>query len=478
MELHLIIEGRRGLAEQVYRQISQAIQSGRLAHGQQLPPSRLLAEQLGISRKPVEEAYRRLGYERLVLGQAGRGSFVNAPAAQAGKPPSPALLAANAALAAWREYDNPLRKVVDEARARYDFIGGSPAAQHFPEDDWRRAVNAALRAERVHRSRYADSAGLPELRRTIASHAAYSRGVAGDPSRVIVTNGAQQALDLLARVLLEPGACVAVEDPCYPAARQLFRSHRARVAPVPVDAEGIVVERIPEDARLVYVTPAHQFPLGMAMSEARKRQLLDHAARSGAVIIEDDYDSEFRYEGRPADSLQGMDRDGVVVFVGTLSKVLMPELRIGYMVAPEALAEPLAIARNLSDWHGPTLIQHAAARFMEDGSLLRHIRKLGAVYAARREALLAGFAGPLAPWFETVPASAGFHITALARRELDMPQLIRLARRMDVGLYSLEKFYAGAAAQQGLVMGYGAIDTLDIPPALERVRAVLQQMDS
>jgi GntR family transcriptional regulator/MocR family aminotransferase len=477
MELHLIIEGRRGLAEQLYRQISQAILSGRLAHGQQLPPSRLLAEQLGISRKPVEEAYRRLGYERLVLGQAGRGSFVNAPA-QPARLPSAAPLAANAVLAAWRQYDNPLRKAVDEPRARYDFIGGSPAAQHFPEDDWRRAVNAALRAERAHRTSYADSAGLPELRRAIASHAAYSRGVAADPSRVIVTSGAQQALDLMARVLLEPGACVAVEDPCYPAARQLFRSHRAQVVPVPVDAEGIVVDRIPAEARLVYVTPAHQFPLGMPMSEARKRQLLDHAARTGAVIVEDDYDSEFRYEGRPADSLQGMDRHGAVVFVGTLSKVLMPELRIGYMVAPEALAEALAIARNLSDWHGPTLTQHAAARFMEDGSLLRHIRKLGAVYAARREALRAGFAGPLAPWFEPVPASAGFHITALARRPLDMPQLLRLARRMDVGLYSIEHFYAGPPAQQGLIMGYGAIETLDIAPALERVRTVLQEMDA
>jgi GntR family transcriptional regulator/MocR family aminotransferase len=477
MDLHLIIEGKRDLSGQVYRQLSQAILSGRLAHGQQIPPSRLLAEQLGISRRPVAEAYQKLTYDQLLVGQTGRGTFVNAPKAAPPQGPRAAPLAAAATLAKWRGYDNPLRHFVDTPRAQYDFIGGSPAAQHFPQDDWRRAVSAALRAERSTHSRYAAAGGLPELRQAVARHAAFARGVTADPSRIIITNGAQQALDLLARVLLEPGSCVAVEDPGYPAARQLFLSHRARVASVPVDAEGIIPAAIPDDARLIYVTPAHQFPLGMPMSEARKHALLARALELGAIIIEDDYDSEFRFEGRPTDSLQGMDSHGLVVFVGTLSKILMPELRIGYLAAPPALVEALTIAKHLSDWHSPTLTQHAAARFITDGSLLRHIRKVSAVYAARRAALQRQFAGPLSHWFELVPATAGFHMSALARRPLDIDQLLRLARRIDVGLYGLQGCYAEQPPRAGLIMGYGAIDTLDIEAALGRVLAILQQMD-
>lgn len=439
--------------------------------------SRLLAQQLGISRRPVAEAYTRLTYDQLLFGQPGRGTFVNAPRASTARALEGKALAAAASLERWQHYDNPLRQFVNAPRVQFDFIGGSPAAQHFPHDDWRRAVTSALRAERGQHGRYADTAGLPELRQAIARHAAFARGVNADPGRILVTNGAQQSLDLLARILLEPGSCVAVEDPGYPAARQLFLSHRARVVPVPVDAQGIIPEQIPDDARLIYVTPAHQFPLGMPMSETRKQALLDRARSLGAVVIEDDYDSEFRFEGRPTDSLQGMDKDGLVVFVGTLSKVLMPELRIGYMVVPKALVEPLTIARHLTDWHGPTLTQHAAARFITDGSLLRHIRKVGAIYAARREILQRFFHGPLAPWFELVPATAGFHMTALARRPLDIDLLLRLARRSGVGLYSIAGFYAGEAMRHGLLMGFGAIDTLDIETALKRVLDILQQMD-
>jgi GntR family transcriptional regulator/MocR family aminotransferase len=357
-------------------------------------------------------------------------------------------------------------------------MGGRPALQNFPLDDGRRAVLAALRAERGQHDHFASPAGLPELRQAIARHAAFSRGVKAGADRILVTNGAQQALDLLSRVLLEPGTCVAMEDPGYPAARQVFASQRARVVPVPVDAEGIVVSAIPDDARAIYVTPAHQFPLGMPMSEARKIALLEKARAIGAVIIEDDYDSECRHDSRPADSLQGMDRHGNVAYVGTLSKVLMPELRVGYVAVPEALVEPMTIARSLSDLHNPTLTQRAAARFIDDGSLHRHIRKLGAIYASRREALRDAFDGPLGHWFGLVPASTGFHMAALARREVDIDLLIRLARRNGVGLYGIRDFYMAAQPLPGLLMGFGAIDTLDIEPALARVQAVLEQMEA
>ncbi|MEO7495943.1 MAG: PLP-dependent aminotransferase family protein [Massilia sp.] len=473
MELHLIIVGSKDLSGQVYRQLSEAIRSGRLADGQQLPPTRLLAAQLGISRKPVAEAYQRLGYEQLLVGQAGRGTFVSAPgAARAASAPA-AALAGQATLARWEALDSPLRAPQQDGGVRFDFIGGAPAAQHFPQDDWRRCILHGLRQEKAEGARYAPTEGVPALREALARHAAFARGVRCEAAQLVVTNGAQQALDLLGRILLEPGACVALEDPGYPVARLLFQSQGARVAHVPVDAEGIVVERIPADARLIYVTPAHQFPLGMPMSEARKRALLARAKEIGAVIIEDDYDSEFRYEGRPADSLQSMDRDGVVAFVGTLSKVVLPTLRIGYVVAPAAILPALRVAKHLSDWHTATLTQHALARFIDDGSLLRHIRRGHDIYAGRREALLQVFAAELAPWFTLVPAVAGFHLAAIAGAGLDVERLVMLARRAGVGLYSLAPFYSEAPPRQGLLLGYGAIDTLDIGPALARVRVIL-----
>jgi GntR family transcriptional regulator/MocR family aminotransferase len=205
--------------------------------------------------------------------------------------------------------------------------------------------------------------------------------------------------------------------------------------------------------------------------------LLARALEIGAIIVEDDYDSEFRYEGRPSDSLQSMDKHGIVAFVGTLSKIMLPELRLAYIAAPPALLPALCNAKQLADCHSPTLTQYALAKFIDDGDLLRHIRKGQAVYAGRRAELQRCFTGMLAPWFELVPAVAGFHVAALAVKPLDVEMLVRLARRAGVGLYSLNEFYTGSVRRPGLLFGYGAIDTLDIAPALERVRAILLQMD-
>jgi GntR family transcriptional regulator/MocR family aminotransferase len=480
MELHIVIEGRKDLAGQVYRQLSDAIRSGRLAPGQQLPPTRLLAGQLGLSRKTVAAAYARLTLDQLVAGRVGAGSFVQAPVA----PRTHALeriersgLASDDIVRKWDSMATPLRHPLPEGRSRYEFIGGCATPGHFPMDQWRRCVMHALRQDPALRGRYGEAEGLPVLRNAIARHIAFARGVVCTPGNVVVTNGAQQALDLLGRVLLEPGCLVAVEDPGYPAARGLFASQGAQVVGIPVDGEGILAERIPDGTRLVYVTPAHQFPLGMPMSAARRRALLARARTIGAIIIEDDYDSEFRYEGRPTDSLQSMDTDGIVVFVGTFSKVMLPELRLGYMVLPDTLLNATLTVKHLTDWHTSTLSQHALAKFIADGHLQKHIRRCHGIYATRRERLQTLFATLLAPWFELVPAEAGFHLAALCKREVDIPLLLRLARLADVGLYSLASFYASHPPRQGLFLGYGAIDTLDIEPALTRVRDILQQME-
>ena len=476
MELHITIEGRRDLAGQVYRQLSDAIRSGRIADGQQLPPSRLLAERLGVSRKTVSEAYSRLTLDRLLEGRIGAGSFVRAPnGLRARHAANPTLASANT-LRKWEQMSTPLRAGID-SRSRYDFIGGCATPGHFPVAEWRRCILHALRQDGAIRGRYGQTAGLPALRAAIIRHISFSRGVRADAQNVIVTNGAQQALDLLGRVLLEPGSVVAMEDPGYLPARLLFASQGARIASVPVDEQGIVVDQIPPEARLIYVTPAHQFPLGMPMSAARREALLNRAAQSGAIIIEDDYDSEFRYEGQPAASLQSMDTHGLVAFVGTFSKVLLPELRLGYMVLPPALFHAALTAKDLMDWHTNTLNQHALAKFIEDGYLLKHIRRCHDIYGARRERLLQLFEEELKPWFTIVPATAGYHLSVLATEDLDLDMLIRLAHRAEVGLHSLKPFYDQAPPRPGLIMGYGSIDKLDIDTALLRVRDILRQLN-
>ena len=481
MELHIVIEGRKDLTGQLYRQLSDAIRSGRLAPGQQLPPTRLLAEQLGLSRKTVAEAYRRLTLDKLVVGRVGAGSYVQAPAEPRPQRMARSGLASADIVRKWDSMPTPLRHPLPEGRSRYEFIGGATTPSHFPMDEWRRCVTHALRQDPALRGRYGDTEGVPLLREAIARHIAFARGVVCTAANVVVTNGAQQALDLLGRALLEPGCVVAVEDPGYPAARGLFASQGARVVGIPVDDEGIIVERIPDGTRLIYVTPAHQFPLGMPMSVTRRRALLARARDVGAIVIEDDYDSEFRYEGRPTDSLQSMDTHGIVVFVGTFSKVMLPELRLGYMVLPETLLNATLTVKHLTDWHTNTMNQHALAKFIGDGYLQKHIRRCHGIYATRRERLQTLFATLLAPWFELVPAEAGFHLAALCERgtgiSTDIDLLLRLARRADVGLYRLADFYADQPPQQGLFLGYGAIDTLDIEPALTRVRDILVEME-
>jgi GntR family transcriptional regulator / MocR family aminotransferase len=476
MELHIVIEGRKDLAGQLYRQLRDAIQSGRLAKGEQLPPSRLLSEQLGVSRKTVSEAYAKLTYDKLLVGQVGIGTFVNAATISRARQQAGSDLAGAAVVKHWSEIETPLRHPAPEGRSRYEFIGGHASKAPFPMEEWRRCVMNAMRQSARSRGRYAETEGLLELRQAVARHAGFSRGVRCKDRDVVITNGAQQALDLVGRVLVEPGATVAVEEPGYPPARLLFASQGAKVVGIPVDAEGMVVARIPAGTRLIYVTPSHQFPLGMPMSMERRRALLARALEIGAIVIEDDYDSAFRYEGSPADSLQSMDAHGIVAYVGTFSKVMLPEARVGYLIAPPAILNAVLTAKHLTDWHTATLMQQALATFIDSGQLTKHIRRCHTAYAGRREKLLHRLNGDLSPWLEAIPATAGFHMTALFRRPVNLDLLMRLARRVEVGLYSIDMFYQEHEPKQALFFGYGAIDTLDIDTALDRVRQILVEI--
>ncbi|CAI8894334.1 PLP-dependent aminotransferase family protein [Pseudomonas soli] len=476
MELHIRLEGRKGLAEQLYRQLRAGIDSGHLAAGTQLPPTRLLAEQLGVSRKTVAEVYSRLTYDNLLSGVVGRGTFISPRHTLRQGDSEHIPLAAADTLECWRQRATVLAQRALDAPSRYDFIGGASSKSQFPYDQWRSCMNYALRRSQRHPERQFSAQGLPELREAITHHIAFTRGIQCAPSDVLVCNGAQQALDLIARVLVEPGCKVAMEDPGYPPARQLFQALGARMQSVPVDDQGLCVEQIEDGTRLIYVTPSHQFPLGMPMAAPRREALLARAAELGALIIEDDYDCEFRYQGPAAEALQRMDRHGLVAYVGTFSKTLLPELRLGYAVLPPAVLQAACVAKHLSDWHSPTLQQWALARFLAEGHLNKHIRRCHEVYSARRERILARLDGDLAPWFDAVPASAGFHLSALAKPGVDVELLISLARKVEVGLYSLAPFFSEAPVRPGLLLGFGAIELLDIDPALDRVADTLQRL--
>lgn len=474
MELHIRLQGRKGLADQLYQQLRASIDSGHLAAGTQLPPTRLLAEQLGVSRKTVAEAYSRLTYDNLLSGVVGRGTFVTPQRPLQAIQAQAIPLAAAASVARWQQRATVLSRPALETPSRYDFVGGASSKAQFPFDQWRSCLQYALRRSQRHTQRQFDAQGLPELREAIAHHIAFARGVHCSAANVMVCNGAQQALDLIARVLIEPGCQVAMEDPGYPPARQLFLALGAHLQSVPVDDEGLCVEQIADGTRLIYVTPSHQFPLGMPMSERRRIALLTRAAELGALIIEDDYDCEFRYQGPGSDALQRLDRHGLVAYVGTFSKTLLSELRLGYAVLPASVLRAACVAKHLTDWHSPSLQQWALARFISEGHLNKHIRRCHEVYSARRERILARLGGDLAPWLTAVPANAGFHLSALASPEVDVDLLVSLARKVEVGLYSLAPFYSEAPVRPGLLLGFGAIELLDIDTALDRVRDTLQ----
>jgi len=475
MDFHVTLDGRTGLSDAVYRQLRAAILDGRLRPGESLPPSRELARRLSVSRNTITGAYDRLAAEGFLIGRIGSGTMVRAEGARAPLTRRATASSPLRPLAIWRR---PREETVDAAPGEpvaHDFQIGVPDAGLFPWDAWRRLVARQLRARRTPAT-YGGPHGHPALREAIARHVGVARSVVAGPDDVVVTAGAQQALDLIGRVLVEPGACVAVEDPGYPPARLLFRSLGARVVPVEVDAEGLVVDALPREARLVYVTPSHQFPLGMPMSLARRIALLAWADARGAAVIEDDYDSEFRFGGRPLEPLQSMDRTGRVLYVGSFSKVLVPTLRIGFVVAPAPLVDALGAARQVTAWHGPLDTEAALARFIDDGLLARHVRRVRRVYEKRRERLVEALERHAGDRLAVVPASAGLHISAFHReRRADVAWLARRARAEGVAVQPLAPYYR-VRPRAGLALGYGAIPLARIEEGIRRLAACMDEV--
>lgn len=302
---------------------------------------------------------------------------------------------------------------------------------------------------------------------------AVSRGVRADADEVFITNGFQQALDLIARVLLAPGDLVAVEDPGYPPPTMLFRSLRMRVAGVPVDAEGLVVSAIPDGTRLMYMTPSHQYPLGVAMSLERRQQLLEWAERHDAVIVEDYYDSEFRYAGRPLEPVQSIDVSWRVLYVGSFSKTMLPTLRLGFLVAPPSLIPALRKAKLVTDWHTATPMQEALAPFIDEGRFAAHVRRMRRLYEGRHERVVSILQTRLDDVLDLVPSTAGLHVAAQLRRggPASDRAIVRSARRRGVELHlPISALAVTQPPRPGLLFGYGAVAAEEVGRGLRRLR--------
>lgn len=482
MDIQISIHGRQDLTGQIYRQLRAAVVEGRLAGGVRLPSSRDLALQLGVSRRTTLEVFERLQGEGFLESRRGHGTFVagtmqRTAATRAEVRPSRGSGRGIAPSAFWARLPDTLSMPRHRPPMAFDFLGGVTDKALFPFDAWRRCMGHALRAQARERAGYKDPGGDQSLRLAISRYVAFSRAVACNWSDVVVTQGAQQALDLLARVLISPGDIVAMEEPGYPPARVAFAAAGARIVPVPVDRNGIDTARLPDKAKLVYVTPSHQFPLGGSMSLERRLDLLSWAQRHRVAIVEDDYDSEFRYTGRPMESLASLDCDGLVAYVGTFSKTLFPELRIGYVIAPETLQPALLKAKQTVDWHTCSLTQAALGRFMLDGDFARHLRRMHKTYAERRGVLLRHFEGPLARWFEVEPSAAGIHMAAMLRRRLSETRVVEAAAVGGIALYGLAPFHAERPERAGLLFGYGALNASAIDMALRALADILPTIE-
>jgi GntR family transcriptional regulator / MocR family aminotransferase len=462
MDFQITVRGRRDLTRQIYRQMRAAILGGRLRPGEQLPSTRSLAAQLSVARKTVTRAYELLFSESLVTGSTGSGTYVSRELVTVKKRGG----MVESRLRPRKFWDGATPPAAETSQPRFDFRLGSPDVSLFPFALWRSLVASSGRILGPLDAQYINSQGDTRLRETVARYIAFTRAVVCDADQIVITHGAQQAFDLIARVLLDRGETVAVEEPGYPPVRELFASFGLKVKRVAVDGEGIRVSKLPRNTRLIYVTPSHQFPLGMPMSLERKLQLIAWAAEHRACILEDDYDSEFRFESRPLEALQNLDRSGLVVYVGTFSKVLHPGIRVGYIVAPRPLVPALVRARRLLDWHEPLVTQVALARFITEGHLARHVRRMSKVYARRRTRLLEILKQASGVFTDVIPSVAGLHVACRMKNTREVEALRRKAVARGISFNTVREFSGDESATE-IAFGFGTISEKGISEGLK-----------
>ncbi|HVL55543.1 MAG TPA: PLP-dependent aminotransferase family protein, partial [Burkholderiaceae bacterium] len=453
------------LYRQLYLRLRHAILSGSLRPGQRLASTRALASQMGMARNTVLHAFVQLEVEGYIQAAPGSGHFVSpllphasgAAAQRATQPAAPGQIGGPTARNAFEFVPVSLRRAAPPVPFRINH----PAIDEFPIDTWSRLQARVLRAAREAGQLTAllgevDAQGDRSLRQAIADHVSISRGVHCSADSVVVTAGAQHAIDILLRVLTMPGDRVGVEDPCFPGAFSAVRAAGCHVVAVPVDSQGADVTPAlapAADPRVLVVCPSKQFPLGVTMSLPRRLALIEWARRSGAWIIEDDYDSEYRFEGQSVPSLQGLDGGQHVIYVGTFSKVLFPSLRTGFVIAPPALIEPLAAARAVSGRHGSALEQRVLAQFIAEGHLARHIRRMRSLYAARQQLLLDVCRRRLGSRISVETAASGLQTIGWLNGDRDDQSLALEARDLGVEVAPLSRFCLQTRRSPALVLG-------------------------
>jgi GntR family transcriptional regulator/MocR family aminotransferase len=456
---------------QIYEQWRQGILRGRFRRGDRVPSTRELSAALRVSRTTVTQAYEQLVAEGYLGSARGSGTFVCRELPDALLRPG------------FQRSTDP-REVAPIRLSRYgaglrddylypqmapdgiSFTHWRPDLNHFPLAIWRKLSMRRLRTAVPALFDYAEQpAGYLPLRKEIAAYVARSRAVRCNPKQVVILNGSAQAIDLCARLLLDAGDEVAIENPCYQGARRIFTASGARLRPVRVDQDGIITEDLGKQARLVYVTPSHQFPAGVSLSLARRLELIEWARLHKAILIEDDYDSEYRYSGPPVPALQGLANGVPVIYIGTFSKVMFPSLRIGYVIAPEQLVAPLGRAKWLADRHSPLLDQAVLSDFIAEGYLERHIRRMRRLYGRRRAALIEALDRHFGDGVKIRGDAAGMHLMV----RFDDHRIGERAADAGVQLAGSSSHYLSGAPRGEFIFGFSAIDERTIREGVRRL---------
>lgn len=491
MELAITLDNRSSepLHRQLYEELRRAILSCRVKPGERVPSTRAMAASLGVSRATVTLSYEQLiaeGYLEAVTG-SGTRVCVQLPDDLLKTAPVKAASFSTALHASPTVRLSRYGKTLDDSSLLeavepdlpINFKTGRPALEEFPMLEWRRLLLRHCRTDQVELLDYAsDLRGNPKLRQAICGYLGRSRAVNCTTDQIVIINGSQQAIDLVTKLLIDRGDTVAVEDPGYLGARRAFLAQGAKLLPVPVDEHGIAVERLvgksAGKAKLIYVTPSHQFPTGAVLPLTRRLELLKWAEQTGAVIVEDDYDSEFRYGSRPIPALQGLSGGDSVIYVGTFSKVFFPALRIGYAVVPESMTRVFTRARWIADRQTPTLEQLALADFISEGHLERHLRRMRTLYDKRRQALVRSLNQHFEDRLEIVGENAGMHVMVRLQTGLSDEEVVHRAAQVGVGLVSSQIYYLGESSSGEFVLGYAGLSERRIQEGIRRLAKALR----
>lgn len=473
---------------QIYEEMRQAILKGEIPSKSRIPSSRSLAVQLGVSRMTVVNAYDQLFAEGYLEGKIGAGTFV------ASELPEKLLLTPKTRTVKTAAFSRELNLSAQGKQMARDldavmrehstnkfvpFQNGLTAIDSFPFDTWAKIAARFNRRASPTTTVNGDLAGFYPLRQAIAAHLKSARGVKCEPEQIIITAGAQQALSLITSVFLEPNDEVWMENPGYSSARSLFALSRTTLIPVPVDEDGLNIKaglELSKNPKLIYVTPSHQYPLGMTMSVTRRLSLIETARAAGAWIIEDDYDSEYRYSGHPLASLQGLDQNGRVLYVGTFSKTIFPSLKLGCLVVPPDLVDVFTAARMLNGAHSPLIDQAILAEFISEGHFARHVRRMRTLYEERQKILIDEVERNLKGLLEMTSDDAGMHLVGWLPDNFNDQEVAQKAAEANIRLTSISDHSINKYPRSGLVFGYAAFDENQIRSGVVKLSEVLTEM--